>query len=126
MSEVTPTRRIDATRALVAKAFAGTRACLFQLEAAISVYTGHDTVLCAGTGSGKTLSFWIPLLMALDDGLDAPITILVTPLNILGQENAKELGLAGIAAVAINSETSSQQLWTCIHAAASIIIATKQ
>jgi Lhr-like helicase len=28
-------------------------------------YTGKDVVACAPTGSGKTLTFWIPILMAV-------------------------------------------------------------
>ncbi|KAJ8519088.1 hypothetical protein ONZ45_g3924 [Pleurotus djamor] len=81
------------------------------MEAAKSLYEGHDTVLCAGTGAGKTLTFWIPLLMALEDGRSSSVIIIVTPLNILGQQNASELTSLGIPAVAINGETITDQIW---------------
>ena len=50
----------------------------------LAVYEGKDVIICAPTGAGKTLSFWIPLLVALKDGLD-PMVIVVTPLNLLGK-----------------------------------------
>ncbi|OCH86117.1 P-loop containing nucleoside triphosphate hydrolase protein [Obba rivulosa] len=58
----------------------------------------NNVVTIAATGSGKTLSFWIPLLMALEDKQDKFI-IVVTPLNILGRQNAETLTAAGISAV---------------------------
>jgi hypothetical protein len=33
------------------------------------LYAGKDVIGCAPTGTGKTLSFWIPLLMALEEGI---------------------------------------------------------
>ncbi|KAF8837391.1 hypothetical protein BDN67DRAFT_873341, partial [Paxillus ammoniavirescens] len=42
-----------------------------------------DIVCIAGTGMGKTLTFWLPLLFCLEG-----IQIVVTPLNQLGQQNA--------------------------------------
>ncbi|KAF9003897.1 P-loop containing nucleoside triphosphate hydrolase protein [Cyathus striatus] len=67
------------------------RACWMQLKIAMALYAGKDVIGCAATGSGKTLSFWIPLLMALVDGLDK-MSIVVTPLNLLGKQNAVESG----------------------------------
>lgn len=46
----------------------GKRPCLLQIQAALALYGGNDVVACAATGFGKTLTFWIPLLMALEEG----------------------------------------------------------
>ena len=51
-------------RELVQKRFQK-QACWFQIQIAIALYEGRDVVGIASTGVGKTLSFWIPLLMAL-------------------------------------------------------------
>ncbi|KAJ8503631.1 hypothetical protein ONZ45_g10688 [Pleurotus djamor] len=85
------------------------------MEAAKALYEGHDTVLCAGTGAGKTLTFWIPLLMGLEDGRPGSVIIIVTPLNILGQQNASELTSLGIPAVAINGETITDEIWSDVR-----------
>jgi len=46
----------------------------------------------AATGAGKTLSFWIALLIVLEEGEDKMIFI-VTPLNLLGKQNVEMLGV---------------------------------
>ena len=75
------------------------RACLFQIKIAQALQEWKkDVVAIAATGSGKTLSFWIPLLMALEDGEDKMI-IVVTPLNILGKQNVNLLAAAGILGI---------------------------
>ena len=61
-------------------------------------------VCTAGTGMGKTLTFWIPLLFHTGG-----IQIVVTPLNLLGKQNAQALAKAAIRAIAINSETASDK-----------------
>ncbi|KAF9471509.1 hypothetical protein BDN70DRAFT_567418 [Pholiota conissans] len=45
-----------------------------------------DVIESAQAGGGKTMSFWIPVLMALEDGEDK-MSIVVTPLNLLGKQN---------------------------------------
>ncbi|KAF9498371.1 P-loop containing nucleoside triphosphate hydrolase protein [Pleurotus eryngii] len=100
---------VESVRELADRKF-GKRACLFQIEVALALYAKKDIVACAPTGAGKTLSFWLPLLMAQEEGLKR-ITIVVTPLNLLGKQNAEELGKAGIRAVAISRETASPKLW---------------
>jgi hypothetical protein len=50
-----------------------------------------DIVYISATGSGKTLTFWIPMIYEKDN-----ITVLVTALNILGQQTAQTLELARI------------------------------
>ncbi|KAG2030845.1 P-loop containing nucleoside triphosphate hydrolase protein [Suillus americanus] len=67
----------------------GVRPCLWQLKVAEAVLKGDHDVLCtAGTGMGKTLGFWIPLLFCQG------IQVVVTPLNMLGKQNAASLARA--------------------------------
>ena len=70
----------------------------------------NDVVAVAATGSGKTLSFWIALLMALEDGEDK-LVIVVTPLNLLGKQNAAILHAAGMRAVAVDAENSTDKVY---------------
>ncbi|KAF9222848.1 hypothetical protein BS17DRAFT_707147 [Gyrodon lividus] len=74
--------------------------CPWQLKVTEALLKGDKDVLCtAGTGMGKTLGFWIPLLFRPDG-----IQIVVTPLNLLGKQNATSLAKAGMPVIAINSE----------------------
>ena len=79
------------------------RPCWLQIQIALALYAGKDVIACAATGAGKTLSFWIPLLMALEDGRDR-MSIVVTPLNLLGKQNVKDLEKAGLTAIAVSGE----------------------
>ncbi len=78
--------------------------CWYQVKTA----EGKDVVGCAPTGAGKTLSFWIPLLMAQEDGKDK-MSFVVTPLNLLGKQNVKVLKEAGLPAVAVSKETANHK-----------------
>jgi ATP-dependent DNA helicase RecQ len=86
----------------------GKRPCWFQIKVALAVYKGKDVVTCAPTGAGKTLSFWIPLLMALKDGLD-PMVIVVTPLNLLGKQNVDSLAKMNLLAVAVDGQNAKAE-----------------
>lgn len=75
-----------------------------------------DVVGTARTGAGKTLSFWIALSMALEEGLDKLI-IVVTPLNLLGKQNVDALKAANLTAISITAENNNEQTFkarTCI------------
>ena len=86
----------------------GKRPCWYQVKTALAIYEGKDVVGCAPTGAGKTLSFWIPLLMAQEDGKDM-MSFVVTPLNLLGKQNVKVLEEAGLPAFAVSKETANQK-----------------
>jgi len=86
----------------------GKRLCWYQVKTALAIYKGKDIVSCAPTGAGKTLSFWIPLLMAQEDGKDK-MSFVVTSLNLLGKQNVKVLEEAGLPAVAVSKETANQK-----------------
>lgn len=68
----------------------GKRPCWFQIKVALALRAGKDVAGVAATGAGKTLSFWIPLLMALEEGQDKMIVV-VTPLNLLGKQTEMQL-----------------------------------
>ncbi|KIJ12623.1 hypothetical protein PAXINDRAFT_82561, partial [Paxillus involutus ATCC 200175] len=86
----------------------GVRPCLWQLKVAEALWKGDKDIVCtAGTGMGKTLGFWLPLLFRPEG-----IQIVVTPLNLLGKQNAALLARVGIQAIAINSETSTSSNFT--------------
>ncbi|XP_006462458.1 hypothetical protein AGABI2DRAFT_137143 [Agaricus bisporus var. bisporus H97] len=66
------------------------RPCWYQIEAAKAFYAGRDVIGCAPTGGGKTLSFWIPLLMAREDKL-----------------KKIEVGISAVAVAAENATSST-------------------
>lgn len=79
------------------------RPCLWQLKVAEALLKHEKDVVCmAGTGMGKTLGFWLPLLFR-----PGGIQVVVTPLNMLGKQNVASLAKAGIRGIAINSETAT-------------------
>ncbi|KIM61142.1 hypothetical protein SCLCIDRAFT_9509 [Scleroderma citrinum Foug A] len=63
----------------------------------------------AGTGMGKTLGFWLPLLFCLGG-----IQVVITPLNMLGKQNVASLAKVGIQGIAINSETATAASFSAI------------
>ncbi|KAH9032208.1 P-loop containing nucleoside triphosphate hydrolase protein, partial [Lactarius hengduanensis] len=64
----------------------------------------------APTGSGKTLTFWIPLLFN-EDG----ITIVITPLIVLGEKNVKELLDVSITAINLTTTSASDETFKDIE-----------
>ena len=77
------------------------------MKVAMAILRGDKDLLCiAGTGMGKTLTFWMPLLFRPDG-----IQIVVTPLNLLGKQNVAALERAHIPAVSINSETATPAIF---------------
>ncbi|KAG2335653.1 P-loop containing nucleoside triphosphate hydrolase protein, partial [Suillus weaverae] len=69
-----------------------------------------DVITISPTGSGKTLTFWIPLLFNAGG-----IIIIVTPLNILGEKNQKEAEALGFPAINLCKETASDQVFKDIE-----------
>lgn len=81
----------------------GRRPCLWQCRVALALLRGDKDVVCiSGTGSGKTLCFWIPLLFR-----PVGIQVIITPLNLLGDQNRQQLEKVGIKALTISGETAS-------------------
>ena len=55
-------------------------------------------------GSGMTLTFWLPLLFKTDG-----IQLIISPLNILGEQNVTQLAEMDIKGISITSETATYQ-----------------
>ncbi|KAJ3004373.1 hypothetical protein NUW54_g4844 [Trametes sanguinea] len=76
-----------------------------EIRLARTILEGTRDVVCvSGTGSGKTLTFWMPLLFR-----PRGIQVVITPLNILGAQTKQQLDSLGISAIAIRGETATQQ-----------------
>src|SRR6267154_3416503 len=80
--------------------------CTWQLQSARYQLDNKDIVTILPTGSGKTLTFWIPLLFN-----PGRIIIIVTPLNILGEKNQKEAEAYGFPAINLCKETATDQVF---------------
>jgi superfamily II DNA helicase RecQ len=83
----------------------GKRPCLWQIRICRALLEGsRDVISIAGTGMGKTLTFWLPLLFR-----PYGIQIVVTPLNILGQQNVDTLAKVGVHGIFISARTASKK-----------------
>ncbi|KAH9911255.1 P-loop containing nucleoside triphosphate hydrolase protein [Fomitopsis serialis] len=81
--------------------------CRWQAHATqVILERKKDLITIAPTGSGKTLTFWMPLLFRADG-----IQIVVTPLNILGTQNEQELAKFGVRAIAVRAETATPKVF---------------
>lgn len=79
------------------------RACDWQIGISESVTERDgDVVSVAGTGSGKTLTFWIPVVLN-----EQGIMIVVTALNTLGKQMVDELERVNIRAISIDGKSAS-------------------
>ncbi len=96
----------------------GKRPCLWQIKVTEEILKGKDVVSIAGTGMGKTLTFWMPILFRPQGHLQ----IVVTPLNILGKQNVEILAKAGLRGIFIGADTATSEnfqvcyccLYTCL------------
>lgn len=95
----------DEVRKETEKAF-GKVPCLFQARDSIAQLSGKDVITISPTGSGKTLTFWMPLLFN-----NHGIIIIITALNLLGDENVKEMERLGIKGVNITGRSAGPSLF---------------
>jgi superfamily II DNA helicase RecQ len=84
----------------------GLSPCTWQLQSARYQLDNKDVITISPTGSGKTLTFWIPLLFNA-----GRIIIIVTPLNILGEKNQKEAEAYGFSAINLCKDTATDQVF---------------
>jgi superfamily II DNA helicase RecQ len=81
----------------------GYRPCLWQIRVVQALLKNNkDVVSISATGSGKSLTFWMPLLFIPD-----AVQIVITPLNILGKQTVETLGKVGIQAITITAESAT-------------------
>jgi len=81
-----------------------------QLRSILADQRGRDSLISAGTGSGKTLP--IALCTLLDDPAKKKVTIVVSPLKRLQESQANEFTTRfGIRAVVINEDTPRDSTW---------------
>ena len=105
----TPSKwNIEKIRRLVEQKFRKC-ACWFQVQVTLTLKEGKDVIGVALTGAGKTLSFWIPLPMALEEEFTDKVSFVVTPLNLLGKQNQHELENASIHAIAVMADDANMK-----------------
>ncbi|KAI9459623.1 P-loop containing nucleoside triphosphate hydrolase protein, partial [Boletus coccyginus] len=84
--------------------------CTFQLQASLAILNGKDTIITAGTGSGKTLCLLIPILLC-----PGTISLTISPLKRLQMTQVTKSQKYGISMIAINEDTpSDSMLWQSI------------
>ncbi|KAJ3715337.1 P-loop containing nucleoside triphosphate hydrolase protein [Lentinula raphanica] len=91
------------------------RLCWRQIKPALALHEGKDVVNIAGTGSGKTITFLLCLLMALDDGKDVMV-FGVTPLIMIGKQLEKQLETVGVGSVNLHAENNNPDIYEDITA----------
>ncbi len=83
-----------------------------QVEALSSLYVGKDTVCLLNTGYGKSMIFQLtPFLFNRKYGTDRSITLVLTPLNSIMEDQVKKLSKRGIKACYMNMLGSSGQTY---------------
>jgi superfamily II DNA helicase RecQ len=70
---------------------------------------GDDVITIAPTGLGKSLTYWMPLLF-----IRHGITVVVTPLKLLGGQFVKMLQDNRISAVSITAANATNELFEVI------------
>ena len=107
---------VDEMRGAVNERF-GVLPCTWQLEAALTQLRQRDLLTLAPTGSGKTLTFWIPLLFNGDG-----VTIVITRLTVLGEKNVNELMEASITAINLTPASASDEAFKVLHSYRNFIV----
>ncbi|THH14004.1 hypothetical protein EUX98_g9658 [Antrodiella citrinella] len=78
----------------------------WQLDAAESILLGLDAVVLAGTGTGKTAAYMLPLLLPETAG---KVLIVIEPLVALQRDQVRRFKKMGIPALAVNSKNWSEK-----------------
>ena len=104
---------LDAARAILESRFGHPRFRVHQLKVLGPLLAGRDVLAVLPTGAGKSLCFQVPAL--LGHGL----TLVISPLISLMQDQVGALRRRGIAAAYVNSQLDAEQRRTVLDAATS-------
>lgn len=77
--------------------------CHAQIQSRV-VSPHQDIISISATGSGKTLTFFMPLVFCKEG-----ITIVVTALNVLGDQFVREAGEAKFSGVSVTAENDNDK-----------------
>src|SRR5713101_6843484 len=102
---------LDAARAILSERFGHARFRVHQLKVLGPLLAGRNVLAVLPTGAGKSLCYQVPAL--LDDGL----TLVVSPLISLMQDQVAALRRRGIAAAYVNSQLDQGQRRVVLDAA---------
>ncbi|KZP09356.1 hypothetical protein FIBSPDRAFT_747763 [Athelia psychrophila] len=80
--------------------------CLWQVHVVRKVLEQDNIITVAATGSGKSLTYWMPILF-----IKYGIVVTVTPLKLLGNQFAGIFKDRDIRAVSITAANSMNQLF---------------
>ncbi|TFK78706.1 P-loop containing nucleoside triphosphate hydrolase protein [Polyporus arcularius HHB13444] len=108
-SPIPSTLTDDQIRARTLEVF-GKRPCIFQIRVCRAQLERHNVISIAPTGSGKTLSYLMTLAFSVDS-----VIILVTALNVLGDQFVREAEAVGYKAVFVNAENDNDMTFTSIR-----------
>ena len=84
----------------------GYRPCLWQIRVVRAILNGEDVITIAPTGSGKSLTYWMPLLF-----IKHGISVIVTPLKQLGTQFTEMLRDNCFSAVSITAANATNELF---------------
>src|SRR5213596_1073549 len=102
---------LDAARAILAERFGHARFRVHQLKVLGPLLAGRDVLAVLPTGAGKSLCYQVPAL------LGAGLTVVVSPLISLMQDQVAALRRRGIAAAYVNSQLDADQRRVVLDAA---------
>ncbi|KAJ7149091.1 P-loop containing nucleoside triphosphate hydrolase protein [Mycena filopes] len=77
----------------------------WQIDVSEAIVLGLDAVVIAGTGAGKTIPFMMPLLLDR-----SKFVLVISPLKILQEDQAKRFRKMGLKAAAVNADTYTREL----------------
>src|SRR6267143_1799158 len=102
---------LDAARAILVERFGHTRFRIHQLRVLGPLLAGRNVLAVLPTGAGKSLCYQVPAL------LGAGLTLVVSPLISLMQDQVGALRRRGIAAAYVNSQLNADQRRVILDAA---------
>ena len=80
--------------------------CLWQICVICAVLSGDDAITIARTGSGKSITYWMPVLF-----IKYGISPIVTSLKLLGSQFAGMLQDNGINVISITAANATNKLF---------------